>query len=370
MEERKLGIGVIGCGNIANKQHLPNYARNPRARVVAVADVDPERARATAKRWAIEAHFEDYRDLLARPDVEAVSVTTWPGAHAEPVIDAARAGKHILCEKPIAMTLEEADAMVVAADRAGVKFSMGYQTRFSNSWQTVRRLLDEGTIGRIQAVSLVSCAPSAHNSSWFLRKAQAGGGVLMDWGSYTAFMLNWLMGPVESVYGTSARFREDSYAAGALVADADVEDTVAATLRFRSGALGTWYTTWAAVARHGYTSIDGSHGSILMRGGPGDGPSVFTTRFEEPDYLRGWRQLHMTEVPLAELHYRKLAHLVDAVLDDTPLAMTGADGRDALELVMAIYRSAGEGKPVSLPLSRVAAFTPTPMREPTAGLVV
>src|SRR5262245_2040208 len=125
MAERKLGIGIIGCGNIANKQHLPNYARNPRARVVAVADVDPERARATAERWELVAHFQDYRDLLAHPDVEAVSVTTWPGAHAEPVIAAAEAGKHIMCEKPIATTLEEADAMVAAAERARVKFCMG-----------------------------------------------------------------------------------------------------------------------------------------------------------------------------------------------------------------------------------------------------
>jgi predicted dehydrogenase len=290
-------------------------------------------------------------------------VTTWPGAHAEPVIAAAEAGKHIICEKPLATTLDQADAMVAAAARAGVKFTVGYQTRFGNIWQTVKRLLDEGTIGRIQALNLVSCAPSAHYRPWFLHRSEAGGGVLMDWGSYTAFMINWLMGPVETVYGSYARFRQDCYVGGALVPDADVEDTAAATLRFRSGALGTWYTTWAAVARHGYTSIDGSHGSILMRGGPGEGPSVFTTRVEEPEYLRGWRQLQVTELQLAELHYRKLAHLVDAVLDDTPLAITGADGRDAIELVLAIYRSAETGQPVSLPLPRQADFTPAPSLE-------
>jgi UDP-N-acetyl-2-amino-2-deoxyglucuronate dehydrogenase len=357
MAKEKLGIGIIGCGNIANKQHLPNYIRNPRARVVAVADVDAERARATAERWDVVAHFQNYHDLLAHPEVDLVSVTTWPAAHAEAVIAAAEAAKHIMCEKPIATTLEEADAMVAAAERAGVKFAMGYQTRFGNNWQTVKKLLDDGTIGRIQSINIVSCAPSAHYTPWFLRKTQAGGGVLMDWGSYTAYMINWLMGPVESVYGAYAQFREDSYAGGALVPDADVEDTVAATLRFRSGALGTWYTTWAAVARHGYTSIDGSHGSILMRSGAGDGPSVFTSRFDEPDYLRGWRQLQMTELPLGELHFRKLADLVDAVLDDTEPAITGADGRDAIELVMAIYRSAAAGQPVSFPLTRSSAVT-------------
>lgn len=355
MTERKLGIGIIGAGGIANGAHLPNYARNPRARLVAVADINPEAARATAERWGIPNHYADYTELLANPEVEAVSVTTWAGAHADPVIAAAAAGKHIICEKPIATQLEDADAMVAAAARAGVKFTMGYQPRFSLLWNTVKRLLDEGAIGDVQALNISSTAPSAHRTPWFLRKAQAGGGVLMDWGIYTAFMINWFMGPVERVYGTYRRFRKDSYAGGELVPDADVEDTVAATLQFKSGAVGTWYSTWAATARHGYTSIDGSLGSIQMRGGASEGPSLFTTRFDEPEHLRGWRQLPLTELQNSEQHYRKLDHLIKAVLDDQPLVMTGADGRDALELVLSIYRSAETAQPVKLPMVRELA---------------
>jgi len=353
---RKLGIGVIGAGGIANGAHFPNYVRNPRARLVAVADISLDVARAAAERWDIPHVYTDYRELLRNPEVEAVSVTTWAGAHADPVIAAAEAGKHILCEKPIAIDLADADRMVAAAQRAGVKFTMGYQPRFSHLWNTVKRLLDEGTIGTIQALNIVSCAPSAHRTAWFLRKSQAGGGVLMDWGIYTAFMINWFLGPVESVFGTYRRFREQNFAGGQLVPDADVEDTVAATLQFASGAVGTWYTTWAATARHGYTSIDGSVGSILLRGGSGDGPSVFTIRWDEPDYLRGWRQLPLVELQNSEQHYRKLDHLVSAVLDDEPLVMTGADGRDALELVLSIYRSAETGQPVRLPLVREVAL--------------
>jgi predicted dehydrogenase len=354
LTERKLGVGVIGCGNIANGAHLPNYARNPRVKIVAVADVDVERARATAERWGAEAYYQDYRELLARPDIEAVSVTTWVSAHAEPVVAAAEAGKHIICEKPLATRLEDADRMIAAAERAGVKLTMGYQPRFGATWQSVKQMMDDGLIGRVQALNLVGCAPSAHKTPWFLRKDEAGGGVLMDWGIYTAFMINWFMGPVERVYAVSTIFRPIARAGGIEV-EVDVEDSVAATLQFKSGALGNWYTTWAAVARHGYTSIDGSHGSILMRGGAGDAPSVFTSKLDGPDYLRGWRQLDIVEAPNAELHYRKLAHLVDSILDDKPLVMTGHDGRNALELVLAIYRSAELGQPVDLPLSRAGA---------------
>lgn len=352
MSERKLGIGIIGCGNIANGAHIPNYIRNPRVSIIAVADVVPEKARATAERWGIPNYYQDYHELLARPDVEAVSVTTSVGNHAAPVIAAAEAGKHIICEKPIARTLEEADAMVAAAERAGVKFTMGYQPRFSTSWQTVKQLLVEGHIGNPQAINVVACGRAAHKNPWFYHKAEAGGGVLMDWGIYTAYQINWLMGPVERVFATSRIFRKQDFTGETFVPDIDVEDTVSATLQFRSGAVGNWYATWAGTTTHGYTSIDGSEGSIIMRAGTGQAVNVFTTRSADPGLLQGWRQLNIQDPPNPELHYRKLAHLVDAVLDDKPLVLTGADGRDALELVQAIYRSAESGQPVDLPLPR------------------
>jgi predicted dehydrogenase len=349
--ERKLGIGVIGCGRIAHFAHVHNLARNPRVKIVAVADIDLAKAKETAQQWGIGAYYQDYHDLLAHPEVEAVDVTTWPTAHAAPVIAAAAAGKHVLCEKPIATTLEDADAMVAAAERAGVKFAMGYQPQFGRVWPAVKNVVDEGVCGRLMGMSLVAVHPSAHRVPWFLQKATAGGGILMDWGIYTAYFIQWLLGPVESVYGTKEIFRKEVQVGDTLLTDVDVEDTVVATLRFRSGVLGTWYSCWAGAASHRSTSIDGSDGSILMRSGL-EGIEVYTNRFDQPDYLKGWRQLPVVELPLQDQHYGKLAHLVDAVLDDTPLVQTGAAGRDALELVLAIYQAAESGRPVSLPLPR------------------
>ncbi len=349
--ERKLGIGVIGAGGIAHFAHFHNLVKNPRVNLVAVADVDPARAKAAAEQYNIPYHYADYEELLANPEVEAVNVTSWPTAHAGPVIAAAEAGKHILCEKPIATTLEDADAMVAAAEKAGVKFTMGYQPRFGNVWPTVKRLLDEGLIGRPMLLNTIGVGPSAHGAQWFLRKQLAGGGVFMDWGIYTAFQLIFWMGPVSRVYATNKIFRDEVMVRGEPVTGIDVEDTMAATLTFENGAIGTWSSAWAVTARHGTTVIDGDKGSILMRSGQ-DGIGVYTTQLDDPDYLRGWRQLPVTDPGVQELHYRKFAHLVDSVLDDTPLVMTGADGRDALELVLATYRSAETGEAVDLPLSR------------------
>jgi UDP-N-acetylglucosamine 3-dehydrogenase len=352
--ERKLGIGVIGCGGIAQFAHIHNLFRNPRVRVVAVADIDLAKAKATAEQWGIGAYYQDYHDLLAHPEVEAVSVTTWPTAHAGPVIAAADLGKHVLCEKPIATTLEDADAMVAAAERAGIKLAMGYQPQFGRVWPTVKKLLDEEVCGRVLGMSVIGLNPSGHRVPWFLQKAHAGGGILMDWGIYTAYFIQWLLGPVESVFGVKETFRKEVKVGETLLTDVDVEDTVTATIRFKSGAMGTWYTCWAVAGSHSSTSIDGSDGSILLRSGV-EGIGVYTNRVSQPDYLKGWRQLPVVEMPLQDQHYGKLAHLVDAVLDDTPLVQTGAAGRDALELVLAIYRSAETGLPVRLPLPREVA---------------
>ena len=349
--ERKLGIGVIGCGGIAHFAHVHNLFRNPRVKVVAVADIDLAKAKAMAEQWGIGAYYQDYHDVIAHPEVEAVDVTTWPTAHAGPVIAAAEAGKHILCEKPIATTIEDADAMVAAAERAGVKFAMGYQPQFGRVWPTVKQLIDEGVCGRIMGMSIIGVNPSSHRVPWFLQKAHAGGGILMDWGIYTAYYLQWLLGPVASVFGTKEIFRTEVKVGETLLTDIDVEDTVAATLRFRSGAIGTWYTCWAGAGSHSSTSIDGSDGSILLRSGI-EGIQVYTNTVSQPDYLKGWRRLQVVDPPLQDMHYGKLAHLVDAVLDDKPLVQTGAAGRDALELVLAIYQAAETGQPVSLPLAR------------------
>lgn len=349
--ERKLGIGVIGAGGISRWAHIPNLVKNPRVNLVAVADIIPERAKAASDEWNIPYHYSDYHDLLANPEVEAVTVTSWPADHRGPVVAAAEAGKHVLCEKPIATSLEDADAMVAAAEKAGVKFTMGYQPRFGGVWPGVKQLLDDGVIGRPMLFNSCGIGPSAHGAAWFLRKSDAGGGILMDWGIYTAFAINWWMGPVKRVYATSKIFRDQVMVRDELVTGIDVEDTIAVNLEFASGAIGTWSSAWAVAARHSTTTIDGDKGSIQMRSGQ-DGIGVYTTTLDEPANLRGWRQLPIVDPPVLEQHYRKFAHLVDSVLDDTPLVMTGADGRNALELVLAAYRSAETGQAVDLPLAR------------------
>ena len=350
---RQLGIGVIGCGGIARHAHLPNIARNPRTNLIAVGDIDLDRAKAFAAEFGdgTTVAYQDYQDLLANPDVEMVCVTTWAAAHAEPVIAAAKAGKHILCEKPIAISLADADAMVAAAKEAGVKFSMGYQPRFGTLWPRVKQIIDDGLLGEIMGYTSVSASPSSHGVPWFLKKELAGGGVLIDWGIYTAYTINWWLGQVNRVYATSKTFRKEVEVRGELLTDVDVEDTVAAHLEFASGAMGTWFSAWAVKAQHGSTAIDGREGSLTLQGNT---IRLKSTRINDPDYISGWHEITANDPPLVDMHYRKIEHIVNSVLDDTPLLLTGEDGRDALELVLAIYKSAETRQPIDLPMAREA----------------
>ena len=260
-------------------------------------------------------------DLLANPEVEAVSVTTWPTAHAGPVIAAAEAGKHILCEKPIATTLEDADAMVAAAEQAGVKFAMGYQPRFGNVWPTVKRLLDEGRLRPAMGINIDRARPllppRALVPAEGARRRRHPDGL-----GHLHRLLHQLAA------GTGrARLRHEarpsarrSWSATTLLTDIDVEDTVAATLRFKNGAIGHLVhlpgRCRPATARPVSTAPTARS---CMRSGI-EGIGVYTTRVDDPDYLHGLAAASGRRAAARRtMHYRKLAHLVDAVLDDTPL---------------------------------------------------
>ncbi len=346
--DRRLRVGIIGSGGIARAQHIPNYKRHPRAEVVAVADVDERAARLAADQFDIPNVYADYNELLARDDVDAVSVATPPAMHHDPVVAAAKAGKHILCEKPMALTVAQCDEMVGAARAAGVRLMVGYQPRFSASWQAVRRLIDEGAIGTPHGLNIISVGKAAHPRAWFFDPAIAGGGILMDWGTYTTYQMQYFLGPVESVYALgTTNLHEFTCRDGSVARDIQVEDTVAATLRFANGAFGVWYSTWASPGHDGHFEIDGSDG-IISLGRGGAAVSVLSSRFEDPDYLRGWRALDIVDMPALELYRLRIYHFVDSLLDDTPFAVTGEDGRQAIAVTEALYTSMREGGPVTV----------------------
>ncbi|MBQ4353369.1 MAG: Gfo/Idh/MocA family oxidoreductase [Clostridia bacterium] len=180
---KKLRVGIVGAGNIATSAHLPAYRNlTDLAEVVAIADIVPERAQAAAEKFGIPHYYASVEDLLANEDVDYIDVCTWTAAHAPVCIAAAKAGKNVLCEKPLAATLEQGLAIEKAVKEAGVQFMLAVVTRYGAEQIKVRELYEEGVFGEIYAAKTLYVRRRGTPGGWFTDKELAGGGPVLDIG--------------------------------------------------------------------------------------------------------------------------------------------------------------------------------------------
>jgi len=346
----KVRVGIIGCGKIA-ATHALALSRLAEADLVACCDRSEERARALAAEHGAPHVFADAGELLGSGLVDAVHVCTPHPDHAAVVTAAAGAGVHVLCEKPIAVTLAEADRMIGAAERAGVKLGVVFQRRFWPAAQRIRRLLDEGRLGR---PTLAECAVRIWRSPeyfaadpWRGRWATEGGGVLMNQAVHALDLFQWFMGPAVEVSGRYATLRH----AGLI----DVEDTAVAAVRFASGALGTVLAASTVAPGFGYrVAVHGDRGatvSVWERQEGEQGINDVWTLPGEEAARAAWEREEAGQPGFPRFHIEQIHDFLCAVRDDRPPAVTGRDARHSLELILAIYRSSRRGAPVPLPLA-------------------
>src|SRR5262245_18215027 len=259
MPEAALRWGLIGCGDIAEKRVAPALRDVPGSRLVAVARGRAELAKDFAARHGAERWYADWRDLVQDPELDAVYVATPVRLHAEQTIAAARARKHVLCEKPMAMSVAECERMIGAARENGVRLGVAYYRHLYPAIRRLRELLASGEIGRpvmaqIQAFERFDPAPG-HPRAWLLRKSESGGGPMMDFGCHRIEILLALLGPLRDVRG---------FTSNALFPDREVEDTCTAHFRFESGALAQLSVTHAAREARDSLELYGSLGSARV----------------------------------------------------------------------------------------------------------
>lgn len=322
-----LRVAIIGAGQVAER-HAESYAANPDAQVVAVVDPLLERAEVLAARLGATAHVS-YEDVLASGSVDAVSVCVPHNLHLDVARAASRAGVHILMEKPIANTLEEADEMIALVDDAGVKMMIGFVHRFRTEVLEAKRLIEDQVLGSpAMAIDKFCSLGGAHPPAWVWQKAQAGGGVLMYGGIHAIDRLLWLIDSgVTSVYA-----RSHNYAGYG-----DVEDGLVAILEFESGVTAALFENSPPYGRPGgwSTELFGAEGALRIQ----TGEWVELTSM-------GRRFTHHSQ---DELHFqREINEFVAAVLADREPSVPASAGRAALEIALAVYRSAELGRPVSL----------------------
>ena len=339
-----LRVGLIGCGRIA-KRHaelLGNHQVDG-AVLSAVCDVDLSRAEALGTEFSVPS-FGDMDEMMTQTEIDIAVVLTPSGYHAENVIQLAKYGKHIMVEKPMALTLDDADAMIAACDTHNCKLFVIKQNRFNLPVLKLRQALEEGRFGKL-VMGTVRVRWARHQAYYdqddWRGTWQMDGGVLTNQASHHVDLLEWMMGEVDSVYAMATT----------RLADIETEDTAVVTLKFRNGALGIIEATTAARPTNieGSVSILGERGTVVVGGiavnrmdtwvfeDKRDEDAVVLSEFSEnPPDVYGFG------------HRAYYAHVVQCIAEGGPNLVDGMAGRKSLELISAIYESIETGQEVRL----------------------
>lgn len=335
MNTRQLGIGIIGAGRIG-RVHAETLAfRIPEARIVAITDVNPPAAEAVATRCRIPAVAASSGELLRNPEVQAVLICSSTGAHAPQIEQAAAAGKHIFCEKPISHSLAAIDSALAAVDKAGVKLQVGFNRRFDSNFARVRQAVASGEIGTPRLMHIISRDPAPPPAAY----VRLSGGIFLDMTIHDLDMARFLIGAeVEEIYTAGAVMIDPA------IGEAGDLDTALLVLRFRNGVIATIDN--CRQASYGYdqrVEILGSLGKVAT-----ENRYPNQTEISTGDSVRKDLPLNFFMDRYLESFAAELRAFVEAVLADRPTPVTGTDGRIPVIMGIAARKSYDERRPVRL----------------------
>ena len=317
----RVGWGLVGCGDIARKRVAPALRDLDHCRLVAVSRADAARAESFAAEFGARRWHSDWHRLVEDPEVEAVYVATPVHLHAEQAVAAAEAGKHVLCEKPMALTVAECERMNAAAAGNGVRLGVSYYRRFYPAVERVREILESGEIGepvvaQVNAFERFDPAPE-NPRRWLLHKRHAGGGPMFDFGCHRIEVLVNLFGDVKAVRGL----------AGNVIFEREVEDTASAVIEFGRGTQAVLTVTHAAREPQDTLEIFGSEGSVRI-----DVLNQGRLRIRSKGGERVERH-----PPHANLHRPLIDDFTRAVVEGRPPRADGQTGQKVSEILELIY---------------------------------
>lgn len=342
-----LSFALIGCGRIAVRHsELLSSGAIDGARLAAVCDIVPEKARALGERCSVP-YYTDLHDMLAKEQIDCVCILTESGAHAANVLEVAPYGKHIVVEKPMALTLPDADAMIAACDANGCRLFVVKQNRFNVPVRKLREALEADRFGKL-VLGTVRVRWS-RSQEYYDQDAWRGtwawdGGVLTNQASHHIDLLEWMMGDVESVFARSTT----------ALADIETEDTAVVVLKFVNGALGVIEATTATRPKdlEGSISILGSRGTVEI-GGFAVNEMRHWNFLEENEQDRDVLEKYSVNPPdvYGFGHKAYYEHVVKCIDEGSSAIVDGLEGRKSLELISAMYESVETGKEVRLRFS-------------------
>ncbi len=324
----KIRIGIIGCGTVAGYGHIPAASESDLAELVALSDVNEKRLNELKEKYNVDT-YTDYHLLLKRKDIDAVIVATPTFLHHQIVIDSAKNKKHILCEKPISMTLEEADNMIKVTREENVKFMIGFTRHSSKIYNKIKEIIDNGTIGELKYIKQISNwgGPIWGGSERYMWMINRGGGPIIDAAVHDFDLMRWYSGTeVYSVYAAGYYSRNDI----------KYPDNVSVLVEMKNGVLGFIEHSWA-YGKKSFSQfhVVGSDGVIVL----------------ENNNLEIINKEEEHRIPLENDNDRFLIQInnfVKSIVDDTKPIVTGEDGKKALEIGLAALESIKNEKVVFL----------------------
>ena len=341
--ERKIGFGIIGCGVIADFHANALFGLSEEAVLVGVADARLPAAERFAKEKQVRA-FASVEEMLACPEIDVVTICVPSGLHAELAIKAANAGKHIIVEKPMAITKEQLDAMEEACERNGVMLSSVAQSRFTSGVRKAKQAIEDGYLGKMVCADVYmkfNRTQEYYNTGgWRGTKAMDGGGALMNQGIHGVDLLLYLAGDVKSVYAVSKT----------LARQIEVEDTLSAVLEFKSGATGVIQATTSVYP--GYPrrlELNGDKGTIVLEEGNLIRWDMEDTTLPAVTLKSNVRSSASTPTDFsADNHTKQFKDVIQALRGGTKPLVDLREGRRAVDLILAIYKSAEERRVIEL----------------------
>lgn len=341
--------GVIGACGIADRRTIPEGiipAEN--AKLVALMDIDEVRLKKVAEKYGGLKYYTKEDDLINDPEVEAIYIATPTYLHYPQALKAARAGKHILCEKPMAMNLNQAEEMIRVCEENRVKFTLDYMMRYHSHHRKIKELINEGALGTlVMGRAQLTCWYPPMEGAWRQRFEFGGGGSLIDMGTHCIDLLEMFMGKAVEVFCYT----------GGLIQDYPVEDTAVVLLKFETGAVGVVdnHFNIPDASSENRLEIYGSKGSILARGTIGQessGHTVGRTEKEVKEYQAAQPRQEIKEeeikVEPVNIYKAEIEDFSGSILEDKALSFPPQLGLRNLKIALTAYESAKKGKPLRL----------------------
>jgi len=341
-------VGIIGCGKIAQVRHLPEYAEHPEAQIAGLFDINRQRTRELADQYGAKA-YESYEALLADPDIQAVSVCAANFAHAEITIAALEAGKHVLCEKPMAITLSECEAMVAAAQKNGKFLMIGHNQRLAKAHSTAKELIDQGLIGRIVTFRTTfghggpeTWSVDPGKNVWFFDKTKAAMGAMADLGIHKTDLIHYLTG--QRVIRTTARVvtLDKRDATGALIG---VDDNSVCIYELSGGIMGTMTASWTHYgAEDNSTILYGTRGIMRIYDDPACAIKVILNDGQELRYDVEAIQTNDNQTKSGVIDL-----WMESLVNNTAPEISGESALAAMRAVFASIESSEQGRTIEIP---------------------